>query len=1151
MIQKITIPIICSLLFLLTSSFQSLAHQKELDLDRKIKLNVQNVSVKSALNELAKIANLRLVMRDDYFNSNQEKVSLQADQISISQAFIRILNNTGLTYRVLENYIAIVSNKNQQFFQGVVVDANTGNPLKGVTVRLKGVSSGGSITNSDGRFSISLPVKEAEIIFSFIGYREKTQLVKAGVPTQIKLVKISIALEEVKVHAVQRVNTEAGLLEVRRKAIGIQDGISAELIARTASITTTQALQRVTGVSVTDDRYVAVRGLGERSVIGQLNGARLASSDPDRSSIPLDLVPASLLDNITVLKTVSSDKPADAAAGIVELKTKSIPDSLTFELSIQSGFNSNVGIGGSINSFQNSDMGIFAQSINDKNLKSDFLDLAKQYPGGLASMQKLVANSQYSKEAWDETSRINQIMQSFDPVLTTNFKRAPVNQLISASFGNKYQLFGKHQVGLILGGNYYKRVTDIYNGELNQYSVYQGVVSGNSHVFSQRNIPNFTTPNRLHMGKYQTYSENTGVEILNYGALAGLTYRFSPDHEIAAQYLGSWGGENRATNMYGAYAYAGLPGEVNSNIYSLKQSYRTLNIWNFQGEHRFFSHEYSPKLSYNLSSSGSNQNDPDYRFASLAVYRPKNPISIDFKEDPFPLYPDNPEKFSRNKLYALTSGYVNNFGIYGRIQAEPNGRRWRNLDERTYNYKTDLSLYFPLFGIKQEFKSGLNYLFRERSFMENQLFLPGSNYTNGGNTALYRVEGDLNRLVSPEVVGVHPVGYKQGEGASRVGGFIYNSQKSPNNYKGFYETSAFYGMFNLNIVDKLKIIAGTRFERTDIRSIVDTTGIFLDPALTTASEDGVKVPLIYIEPNSLYTTDYVPYYAVNINYEVIDRMNLRAAFNTTLARPELREITNIFEFDAFQMGLVVGNPNLINQKTESLDFRWEWFPNMGEVMAVSVFGKQLHNQLIRILDLKTQGLAATYPEYPTIQYRNDNNVGRVWGMEFEFVKNIGLWMEKLNGLTLGANLMIAQSQVKKSEERWFANRTLDRHSTPNSPLFEQPPYAINAWLNYTNKNWGTDLTGTFNMIGERLVQINLTGEPDLYSRPVPMMDLVLSQKLPHRLELKAFVKNVLNPAIKTVYSSYNTGGTWFGNEYINRSYRRGMEVMVGLNYNLF
>src|SRR5690606_6969804 len=139
----------------------------------------------------------------------------------------------------------------------------------------------------------------------------------------VALSAASTALNEVTVQARRNAKTSVAVLDERKKSSIIQDAISAELIEKTGSITTTQALQRVSGVTVTDDKYVAIRGLGDRSVIGQLNGVRLASSDPDRSTIPLDLVPASLLDNITIYKSVTPDKPADAAAGIVELKTKS------------------------------------------------------------------------------------------------------------------------------------------------------------------------------------------------------------------------------------------------------------------------------------------------------------------------------------------------------------------------------------------------------------------------------------------------------------------------------------------------------------------------------------------------------------------------------------------------------------------------------------------------------------------------------------------------------------------------------------------------------------------------------------------------------------------------------------------------------------
>ncbi len=86
--------------------------------------------------------------------------------------------------------------------------------------------------------------------------------------------------------------------------------------------------------------------------------------------------------------------------------------------------------------------------------------------------------------------------------------------------------FKRHKLGLILGGNYYRRYTDIAGGELTQYSIYRGVVTGNPDVYSPRNIPNYITPNSLFMGKYQTYKENTGIETLNYGTLAGLTLPF-------------------------------------------------------------------------------------------------------------------------------------------------------------------------------------------------------------------------------------------------------------------------------------------------------------------------------------------------------------------------------------------------------------------------------------------------------------------------------------------------------------------------------------------------------------------------------------------------------------------------------------------------
>jgi len=1039
--------------------------------------------------------------------------------------------------------------------KGQVIDATNKKELAGVSVHVKGIGTN-TTTDQQGRFEIAVRSEDDVLIFRILGYRQR-EVRASQAKGQTALSFLSTTLDEVTVSTSRRANTEAAVLEERRRAGIVQDAISAQQIERTASITTTQALQRVVGVTVTDEKYVAVRGLGDRSVIGQLNGVRLASSNPDRSAIPLDLVPASLLDNITVFKTYTPDKPADATSGIVELKTKSIPDTLIFEVIAQSGFNSNIGIGGRLNSFQNSNMGFWGTRINDKNLSNDFLNLAHEYPNGLGSIQRLIANTNFSPSAQQEVSRINNIMQGFDQNLTTRYADAPLNQLYSVTFGNNYDVFKKHKLGVILGGNYYRRSTDVYRGELTQWSVYQGVVTGNSDVYSWRNIPNFITPNNLYLGKYQTHRENTGIETLNYGILGGLAYRFSPRHEISGQFMGSWGGENAATNMDGAYEYSGLPGDVLSRIYSLKQTYRTLYTYNLQGEHKFGMGQYTPQLSYSASTSTSTHNDPDYRFASLVDFMPEQDewswyTHKRYTGDRDVLFNYTEERRHTDHLYALTSGYVNGYGPYGIIQAEPNGRRWRYLDETNYNYRADLKIPFSLFGQRQELQIGGNYLFRDRVYTENQLFLPGSNYTDLGATPIYEVDADLDRLVSNEVVGVRPADGWRGEGAFPVSGFLYNSQKSPNNYTGYYETKALYGMFDLRPTEQLRLMGGVRLETTDIGSIVDTTGVFLDPSLTATTSDGNRVPLVLIEPNSLYRTGYKPFYSLNVTYSLDDGlMNIRGGYSTTLARPELREITNVFEYDVFQMGLVVGNPLLKNQTSQNLDFRWEWFPNKGEVLAVSAFGKRIHDQLVKVFSLRTEGLAATYPEFPAIRFENEPNVGQVWGMEVEAVKNLETIVPQLQHFFIGTNLMLAQSNIRKSELRYAANRTLDRHSPKNSPLFEQAPYSVNAWLNYTNKVWGSDFTATFNIVGERLVQINLLGEPDLYSRPVPMLDLVWSQRIHKRVLFKGYAKNILNPAVKTVYANPGTGGLWYGNEYVQRSYKRGAEIMMGFTYNIF
>ena len=77
----------------------------------------------------------------------------------------------------------------------------------------------------------------------------------------------------------------------------IGDAVSAEQIKRSPDATSSDALKRVTGVSIVDNKFVFVRGVTDRYNVTALNGVSVTSTDTDvdRKSFSFDLVPANLL----------------------------------------------------------------------------------------------------------------------------------------------------------------------------------------------------------------------------------------------------------------------------------------------------------------------------------------------------------------------------------------------------------------------------------------------------------------------------------------------------------------------------------------------------------------------------------------------------------------------------------------------------------------------------------------------------------------------------------------------------------------------------------------------------------------------------------------------------------------------------------------
>lgn len=227
--------------------------------------------------------------------------------------------------------------------RGRVVSLEDKTPIAGARVFVRGAPVDAE-TDLQGRYEFDLP--EGTYTLSAVHGDFSTQTIDDVVvppngeaQVAIELTPASPELEEYVVRAPHIEGTIASLMDERRASAAVTDAIGAEDISRMPASDAAQAAQRIVGATVVGGRFVYVRGLGERYVSAQLNGAPLPSPEPDRATVPLDLFPAQIIDSLDISKTFTPDVPADFAGGSVRIETRTIPEKPIFAASLSLGAN--------------------------------------------------------------------------------------------------------------------------------------------------------------------------------------------------------------------------------------------------------------------------------------------------------------------------------------------------------------------------------------------------------------------------------------------------------------------------------------------------------------------------------------------------------------------------------------------------------------------------------------------------------------------------------------------------------------------------------------------------------------------------------------------------------------------------------------------
>lgn len=276
------------------SEFLFFYQEKQVDLNRKVTIQINNKNVETTLDQL--------------FAGTDNIYVINDRQIVIGIAPRKELEKQMLSLRV--NVKPVLEQPQQKEITGKVTDTD-GLPLPGVSVIVKGTTIG-TVTNAAGNFSLAIPDVAETLQFSFVGMR--TQKVPIGNQTTINvsMEEETIGLEEVVAvgYGTQSRSTLTGsVADVKSDQLTVtpMSNITNTLTGKLPGLITKQTQ----GLPGSDQASLSIRGFGSPLVIIDGIESGLTNIDPNQ------------VESISILKDgAASIYGARAGNGVILVTTK-------------------------------------------------------------------------------------------------------------------------------------------------------------------------------------------------------------------------------------------------------------------------------------------------------------------------------------------------------------------------------------------------------------------------------------------------------------------------------------------------------------------------------------------------------------------------------------------------------------------------------------------------------------------------------------------------------------------------------------------------------------------------------------------------------------------------------------------------------------
>jgi TonB-dependent receptor len=682
--------------------------------------------------------------------------------------------------------------------------------------------------------------------------------------------------------AIGRQKTTAfDVVEERIEQETVTDFLGAEAIGRVGDSTVSLALRRIPGLTLVNDQFIYVRGLGERYSSVQLNGALVPSPDLTRNVIPLDIFPTEIIQALSVQKGYSPEVPAAFGGGNVNILTTGVPNGPVLNVEISSGYNS-----------ESNDDGFTYPGGSDDSLGTD--DGTRAFPAalsaGLQEYQGNVAPSNILQNLngdgnfhfLSEAEAINRdLAVSLNRNVEIGDKSLPPDGGLEFSLGNRW-FFGEQEswefgaLGLVSYDNTWRN--------------------------KERVERDYADPINFVENRFRTINQVSVTSVINLGL------NFTSDHQLTTSSFFLRNTEDESSISTRTNNNFQISNGQQLRDYDIRFEERELTANQARGHHvigadtreilQFLDRDFLDGLTFDW-------------YVSDATAETDIPNEI---------------KFSAEDRVNPSTGDVLQTSI--RQSTSAADYRFTFLQDEVDSNGWDLSKAYVFDNLDIEISGGQDVSRKARSYTQTQFGL-----------------GTTTGAATPILVGTPGQVFTDANILNPTYGFVLSSGGiGTESYLAAQTANGGYLKVDALLSERWRFAGGVRKEGFNQASLpIDPLEYDVGQGQCALSPcDVAGLEQVIFQEDDIYPAIAVTRIMQDIWAETFQ---LRFGVSQTVARPDLREISASTYIDPMTEIRIRGNPNLVTSAIENLDLRAEWFFSNGDNFTVSLFYKDIENPI--------------------------------------------------------------------------------------------------------------------------------------------------------------------------------------------------------------